>query len=28
MERPVILYGNKAMIGRPPSRVLDLLQGE
>lgn len=28
MERPLILYGNKAIIGRPPAKILDLLQDQ
>lgn len=28
MERPVVVAGDRAVLGRPPERVLDLLEGD
>lgn len=28
MERPVVVAGDRAVLGRPPERVLDLLDGD
>jgi arsenate reductase len=27
MERPILVCGERAVVGRPPERVLDLVEG-